>query len=82
MWCRGAALASWSYGCRFAPILYVLKAFAQYFFNIPCKFMNSFQVVLEKIFMNNFLLSDEIPYAFPKLFGNFSWVLGRCKIPS
>jgi hypothetical protein len=22
-----------------------LKAFAQYFFNIPCKFMNSFQVV-------------------------------------
>jgi hypothetical protein len=26
MWCRGAALASWSYGCRFAPILYVLKA--------------------------------------------------------
>jgi hypothetical protein len=40
--------------------------------------MNSFQVVLEKIFMNNFLLSEEIPYAFPKLFGNFSWVLGQC----
>jgi hypothetical protein len=41
------------------------KAFAQYFFNIPCKFMNSFQVVSEKIFMNNFLLSEEITSAFP-----------------
>jgi hypothetical protein len=55
-----------------------LKAFAQYFFNIPWKFMNSFQVVLEKIFMNNFLLSEEIPSAFPKLLGNSSWVLGHC----
>jgi hypothetical protein len=54
-----------------------LEAFAQYFFNIPCKFMNSFQVVLEKIFMNNFLLSVEITSAFPKLLGNCSWVLGQ-----
>jgi hypothetical protein len=50
-----------------------MKAFAQYFFNKPCKFMNSFQVVLEKIFMNN--LSEEITSAFPKLLGNCSWVL-------
>jgi hypothetical protein len=40
--------------------------------------MNSFQVVLEKIFMNNFLLSEEITSAFPKLLGNCSWVLGQC----
>jgi hypothetical protein len=39
--------------------------------------MNSFQVVLEKIFMNNFLLSEEITSAFPKLLGNCSWVLGQ-----
>jgi hypothetical protein len=32
--------------------------------------------------MNNFLLFEEITAAFPKLFGNFSWVLGQCKIPS
>jgi hypothetical protein len=57
-----------------------MKAFAQYFFNIPCKFMNSFQVVLEKIFMNNFLLSEEITSAFPKLLGNCSWVLGQCRM--
>jgi hypothetical protein len=57
-----------------------LKAFAQYFFNIPYKFMNSFQVVLEKIFMNKFLLSDEITSAFPKLLGNCSWVLGQCTV--
>jgi hypothetical protein len=42
--------------------------------------MNSFQVVLEKIFMNNFLLSEEITSAFPKLLGNCSWVLGQCKV--
>jgi hypothetical protein len=30
--------------------------------------MKSFQVVLEKIFMNNFLLSEEITSAFPKIF--------------
>jgi hypothetical protein len=40
--------------------------------------MNSFQVVLEKIFMNNFLLSEEITSAFPKILGNCSWVLGQC----
>jgi hypothetical protein len=40
--------------------------------------MNSFQVVLEKIYMNNFLLSEEITSAFPKLLGNCSWVLGQC----
>jgi hypothetical protein len=40
-------------------------------------FMNSFQVVLEKMFMNNFLLSEEITSAFPKLLGNCSWVLGQ-----
>jgi hypothetical protein len=40
--------------------------------------MNSFQVVLEKIFMNNFLLSEEITSAFPKLLGNCSWGLGQC----
>jgi hypothetical protein len=56
-----------------------LKAFAQYFFNKPYKFMNSFQVVLEKILMNNFLLSEEITSAFPKLLGNCSWVLGQCR---
>jgi hypothetical protein len=52
-----------------------MKAFSHYFFNILCKFMESFQVVLEKIFMNNFLLSEES--AFPKLLGHFSWVLGQ-----
>jgi hypothetical protein len=40
--------------------------------------MNSFQVVLEKVYMNNFLLSEEITSAFPKLLGNCSWVLGQC----
>jgi hypothetical protein len=40
--------------------------------------MKSFQVVLEKIFMNIFLLYEEITSAFPKLLGNFSWVLGQC----
>jgi hypothetical protein len=40
--------------------------------------MNSFQVVVEKIFMNNCLLSEEITSAFPKLLGNCSWVLGQC----
>jgi hypothetical protein len=33
---------------------------------------------LGKIFMNNFLLSEEITFQFPKLLGNFSWVLGQC----
>jgi hypothetical protein len=28
--------------------------------------------------MNNFLLSEEITSAFPKLLGNCSWVLGQC----
>jgi hypothetical protein len=42
--------------------------------------MNSFQVVLEKIFLNNFLLSEEITSAFPKLLGNCSWVLGQCML--
>jgi hypothetical protein len=42
--------------------------------------MNSFQVVLEKIFMNNILLSEEITSAFPKLLGNCSWVLGQCTV--
>jgi hypothetical protein len=37
---------------------------------------------LEKIFMNNFLLSEEITSAFPKLLGNFSWVLGQCSSSS
>jgi hypothetical protein len=36
--------------------------------------MDSVQVVLEKIFMNNFLLTEEITSAFPKLLRNCSWV--------
>jgi hypothetical protein len=40
--------------------------------------MKSFQVVFEKIFMKNFLLSEEITSAFPRLLGNFSRVLGQC----
>jgi hypothetical protein len=36
--------------------------------------MKSFQVVLEKIFMNNFILSEEIISAFPKLLGNIAGV--------
>jgi hypothetical protein len=36
-------------------------------------------LVLEKIFLNNFLLSEEITSVFPKLLGNFSWVLGQCR---
>jgi hypothetical protein len=40
--------------------------------------MNILQVVLEKIFMDNFLLSQEITSAFTKLLGNCSWVLGQC----
>jgi hypothetical protein len=37
-------------------------------------------IVLEKIFMNNFLLCEEITSAFPKLLGHFSWVLGQCTV--
>jgi hypothetical protein len=44
--------------------------------------MKRFKVVLEKILMNNFLLSEEITSAFPKLLGNFSWVLGQCTVKS
>jgi hypothetical protein len=39
--------------------------------------MDSVQVVLEKIFMNNFLLTEEITSAFPKLLGNCSWLWDR-----
>jgi hypothetical protein len=35
-----------------------------------------------KIFLNNFPLSEEITSAFPKLLGNFSWVLGQYVIKS
>jgi hypothetical protein len=42
------------------------------------KVHKKFMVVLEKIFMNNFFLSEEITSAFPKLLGNCSWVLGQC----
>jgi hypothetical protein len=30
--------------------------------------------------MNNFLQSEEITSAFPELLGNFSWVLGMCRV--
>jgi hypothetical protein len=62
------------------PHTCALKAFAQYFFNIPWKFLNSFQVVLGKNIYEQFLPIWGNHFCISKLLGNCSWVLGQCTI--
>jgi hypothetical protein len=79
-WCSGTALASWFKCYRFPPILEYWRLFYSISLICPANLWKVSKYFWKKIFMNNFLLSDDITSAFPKPIGNFSWVLGQCML--